>query len=212
MRAALLALVALAIGCAPAVAGPEYTSSNAATLSGVTPGATGLALLDDATASAARTTLGLTDAGVVQQFALSSGSWTNSTTTATAITGCSLTPAASSTYIVEFVGSFTAAASTTGIALRVETGTASGGGILVVRGSGVTATVEAIGESPSSSYLTTGATSAATGETPFYVQAILYTTASPTAITLYGASEVAASQVAIATGHCVVRYRCVSGC
>ena len=141
---------------------------------------------------------------------VSNASWTNSTTTATKVTGCAFTPAANATYIVEIFGTFTAAATTTGIQIRIETGTASGGGILTVRGTSVTATTEAIGESPSSSYLTAGGSSAGTGETPFFARALLYTTASPTEISLYAASEVGTSQVAIAAGHAVLTYRRVA--
>jgi hypothetical protein len=119
---------------------------------------------------------------------------TNSTTTLAAVTGLSFPAAANTTYLVDVVGAFQAAATTTGIAvaLDIPSGSVIGQAIANISASTVGAT-EQIADNA-----TTGATAgvrAANTNIPFSARFVVAVGATSGAVQLQFRSEIAASAV-----------------
>jgi hypothetical protein len=107
---------------------PYYTGSGTAALATYT--AAGRALDDDADAAAQRATLGFSTATVVPQWVtgVPASDHTNSSATATAITGCAFQPTAGATYRVEVDVGYYSADAAIGLVLEIENADAAGGG------------------------------------------------------------------------------------
>jgi len=129
--------------------------------------------------------------------------------TVTLATGnLSFTAAANTTYIVEFIGTFTSAATTTGIAVAVDipSGSVTGQVIHPTSATALGAT-EQIADAA-----TTGATTgvrAATTNVPITARWIVAVGASGGTVTLQFRSEVAASAVTLKANLCALGYRAI---
>ena len=123
----------------------------------------------------------------------------NSTIALAAVTGLSFTAAANTTYVVEVIGAFTTAATTTGIALALDIPSGSIIGLAIATTSAATiGSVEQVADSA-----TTGATTAvraANTNTPITAQFVVAVGATGGSVQLQFRSEVAASAVTMKAG------------
>jgi hypothetical protein len=123
----------------------------------------------------------------------------NSTTTLAAVTGLSFTGAANTTYLVEVVGTFQSAATTTGIALALDIPSGSVSGLNVHPSSATALT----GTEQIADIATTGATTgvrAAATNVPIMARFIVAVGATGGPVQLQFRSEVAASAVTMKAG------------
>jgi hypothetical protein len=164
-------------------------------------------LLDDASASAARTTLGI-DRVYLDELLLT-GDVSESAGSDTAVAALQFTPAAGGIYYVEVYGCYTAAATTTGLHWRIDPGNAIGGARFEYgRGTGATNVIVYIG--PISSTNTQGL-GTGIADTPFWGWAIIEADASaPTAVQVYFRTETASSAVTLKANKCLMRHRRIS--
>jgi hypothetical protein len=179
-----------------------YTTA-ASTWAGATLTTAGRALLDDADASAQRTTLGLEHYTVL----VLSADHANSTTTESAPADLSFTPLAGGVYHVEYLLAYTAAATTTGLTHRLDHGNApQGGGEFTGRGGFYTSQTVSW-PTLSGSFPALG-TSSGAGWTLARGQAVIEADGTaPTAVAVSVASEVGGSAVTLKGGACFLRYR-----
>lgn len=185
-------------------------ASAVAITGGTVAGITDLAIADGGTgassAAAARTALG------IEQYTtlVLSADESNSTTTEALVAGLSFTPEVDAVYHVEYVLAYTAAAAATGITHRCDHGNAAeGAGWFAGRGAAYTSQVVSV-PTLSGSFPASG-TSSGAGWTLAWGQAVIRAAgASPTAVGVSFASEVAASAVTLKGGACFLRYRRLS--
>lgn len=168
----------------------------------------GRAILDDADASAQRTTLGFADPLIAQQTLSVGSTWTNATTSYTTVTSLTFTPAANGVYAYEYYLSASSTIDTNGLRVQVDDGNAvSGSADMRVRGSGATTAV--VYNGPIASAITVGTSSPATPGDRFAASGYGFFTAaaSPTAFAIQAANEDASQTVTINASEGILRYR-----
>lgn len=210
-------LVKIALGAVPSSGGSNptglaggdlggtYPNPSVSKVAGVTPGATGLALLDDGTAAAARATLELNDPGVNEQYLVLAADQAESASVLTDVAGLAFTPQPNTTYFVEFFGCWETAVATTALRLAFQgpTGTVYGTQALRVQNSsaGVDVRLGALGSE------TTGTAANATTNNNAEGWAIFKTGASPSGdFRVQIRSEIGGSAVTLKAG-AFLRYR-----
>ncbi len=131
-----------------------------------------------------------------QSWVLNSATHSTSSTTPTAIPGCSFTPTAGKLHRFTVETSHTSAATTTGLVLEIQPGNVvSGSAHLEMQGG--TSAAQAVNRGPfPGSVSATGGTTTGVGETSSRAMGLfLADPTSPTAFAVYAGSEVGASQV-----------------